>query len=131
MLQIILAVHCVLALAIIGLIMLQQGKGADMGASFGAGSSQTVFGSAGGGNVLARGTSWLAAAFFGTSIALAVVAKDQAASVGAVDVPAVEEVMEQTTDFDAPAADEPASDVPDFDAPPAGAGSDDGQVPEL
>ena len=43
--QIILVVHLLVALAIIGLIMLQQGKGADMGASFGAGASQTLFGS--------------------------------------------------------------------------------------
>jgi preprotein translocase subunit SecG len=45
--QLILVVHLVLALAIIGLIMLQQGKGADMGASFGAGASQTLLGSSG------------------------------------------------------------------------------------
>ena len=49
--QIILIVHLLVALAIIGLIMLQQGKGADMGASFGAGASQTLFGSDGSGNV--------------------------------------------------------------------------------
>ena len=48
--QIILVVHLLVALAIIGLIMLQQGKGADMGASFGAGASQTLFGSSGSGN---------------------------------------------------------------------------------
>ena len=52
--QIILIVHLLVALAIIGLIMLQQGKGADMGASFGAGASQTLFGSDGSGNVLTR-----------------------------------------------------------------------------
>ena len=47
--QLILVVHVVIALAIIGLILLQQGKGADMGASFGGGGSQTVFGAGGGG----------------------------------------------------------------------------------
>ena len=50
--QIVLIVHLILALTIIGLILLQQGKGADMGASFGAGASQTLFGSDGSGNVL-------------------------------------------------------------------------------
>lgn len=72
--QIILIVHLLVALAIIGLIMLQQGKGADMGASFGAGASQTLFGSDGSGNVLTRATGWLAALFFATSFGLALVA---------------------------------------------------------
>jgi preprotein translocase subunit SecG len=62
--QIILVVHLLIALSIIGLIMMQQGKGADIGASFGAGGSQTLFGSVGSANVLTRGTAWLAAAFF-------------------------------------------------------------------
>ena len=56
--QIVLIVHLLLALAIIGLIMLQQGKGADMGASFGAGASQTLLGSTGSANVLTRATAW-------------------------------------------------------------------------
>lgn len=78
--QIILVVHLVIALAVIGLIMLQQGKGADIGASFGAGASQTIFGSSGSGNVLSRGTGWLAAAFFATSFGLAVIADQRTAS---------------------------------------------------
>jgi len=72
--QIILVVHLLVALGIIGLIMIQQGKGADMGASFGAGASQTLFGSSGSGNALTRSTSWLVAAFFATSFGLAVIA---------------------------------------------------------
>ena len=63
--QIILVVHLLGALAIIGLILLQQGKGADMGASFGAGASQTLFGSTGSGNVLTKATAWLSVLFFG------------------------------------------------------------------
>lgn len=73
---IILIVHVVLALAIIGLIMLQQGKGAEMGASFGSGSSQTVFGAAGSGNLFSRMTGIMTAIFFVTSLSLAVVAKN-------------------------------------------------------
>ena len=79
--QIILVVHLLVALAIIGLIMIQQGKGADMGASFGAGASQTLLGSAGSGNALTKATSWLVAAFFATSFALAVVANEKTAPV--------------------------------------------------
>ncbi len=76
--QIIIIVHVLIALTIIGLVMLQQGKGADMGASFGSGSSQTVFGGVGGGSVLTKATAVLAVAFFTTSFALAIVAKNLA-----------------------------------------------------
>ena len=65
--QIILGAHLLVALAIIGLILLQQGKGAEMGASFGAGGSQTLFGSDGGGSVLTKATACLVALFFATS----------------------------------------------------------------
>lgn len=78
--QIILVVHLLIALSIIGLIMMQQGKGADIGASFGAGGSQTLFGSVGSANVLTRGTAWLAAAFFATSFGLAIIADSRTAS---------------------------------------------------
>jgi preprotein translocase subunit SecG len=79
--QIFLIVHLLVALAIIGLIMLQQGKGADMGASFGAGASQTLFGSGGGGNVLTRSTAVLVALFFATSFGLALLASQRSAPV--------------------------------------------------
>lgn len=85
--QLILIVHVLVALAIIGLILLQQGKGADMGASFGAGASQTLFGSSGSGNALTRGTAILATVFFATSFGLAVVAKNSAMSAGDIDLP--------------------------------------------
>ena len=62
--QIILIVHLLVALAIIGLIMLQQGKGADMGASFGAGASQTLVWRDGSGNVLTRATGWFGSLVF-------------------------------------------------------------------
>ena len=85
--QIILIVHLLIALAIIGLIMLQQGKGADMGASFGAGGSQTLFGADGGGNVLTKATALLAVSFFATSFGLAIIAKDKAAAVSDGEIP--------------------------------------------
>ena len=54
---IIIVVHVIVAIAIVGLVLLQQGKGADAGAAFGAGASNTVFGSAGSGNFLTRATT--------------------------------------------------------------------------
>ncbi|WP_101756787.1 preprotein translocase subunit SecG [Oceanicoccus sp. KOV_DT_Chl] len=107
--QIILIIHMLIALAIIGLIMIQQGKGADMGASFGAGSSQTLFGSGGGGSVLTLATTWLVALFFATSFGLAVIAKNNSANAGAVDlpIPAVVE-SKSAADVEIPAIDEQA-----------------------
>lgn len=93
--QILLVAHLLIALAIIGLIMLQQGKGADMGASFGSGGSQTLFGSQGSGNVLTKATTILVVGFFVTSFGLAIVAKDSANLVDEVDVllPGIEQVV--------------------------------------
>jgi preprotein translocase subunit SecG len=105
--QIVLIVHLLLALAIIGLIMLQQGKGADMGASFGAGASQTLFGSTGGANVLTRATTWLVAAFFATSFGLAIIATEKTRSVDDVDI-AVPAAQQQPATEEASADDLPA-----------------------
>ncbi|MHB8253407.1 MAG: preprotein translocase subunit SecG [Acidiferrobacter sp.] len=60
-----------IALALIGIVLIQHGKGADMGASFGGGSSQTLFGSRGSATFLSRVTAVLATLFFATSLALA------------------------------------------------------------
>lgn len=65
-----LILQVLLGLSIIGLVLLQQGKGADMGAAFGAGSAGTVFGARGGGSFLTRTTAILAAGFFLNSILL-------------------------------------------------------------
>lgn len=87
---IVLIVHVLLAAAIIGLILLQQGKGAEAGASFGAGASQTVFGSTGSGNFMSRMTAIVAAGIFATSFILAVYAKNKADSVGDAGIPSAE-----------------------------------------
>ncbi len=71
-----LVAHVLIAAAIIGLVMLQKGKGADAGAGFGAGASGTVFGARGSGNFLSRSTAIAAAAFFATSLGLAYVNRD-------------------------------------------------------
>lgn len=68
--EILIVVYVVVALALIGLILIQQGKGADMGASFGAGASATLFGSSGAGNFLTKTTTILATLFFVISIFL-------------------------------------------------------------
>jgi preprotein translocase subunit SecG len=68
--QVLIIAYVLIALALIGLVLIQQGKGADMGASFGAGSSATVFGSGGSGNFLTSATTYLAIAFFAISLIL-------------------------------------------------------------
>jgi preprotein translocase subunit SecG len=70
MYQLILLVHVFVAVFIVVLVLIQQGKGATMGASFGSGASQTVFGSRGSGSFLFRVTIGCAAIFFATSITL-------------------------------------------------------------
>lgn len=73
--SIILVIHIILAVLMIGLILVQQGKGADAGASMGGGGSATVFGGSGAGNFLSRLTAIFTALFFVTSIGLAILAK--------------------------------------------------------
>lgn len=87
--NLILLAHLIIALAIIGLILLQQGKGAEMGASFGAGASQTLFGASGSGNFFAKLTALFAAAFFATSFSLAVIAKNQSSVDPDLPIPAL------------------------------------------
>ncbi len=83
----ILVVHVITALAIIGLVLLQHGKGADMGAAFGSGSSGSLFGATGSANFLSRTTAVLAAIFFATSLGLAYVAthRPKPSAVGVMD----------------------------------------------
>ncbi|MDY0927582.1 preprotein translocase subunit SecG [Pantoea trifolii] len=70
MYEALLVVFLIVAIGLVGLIMLQQGKGADMGASFGAGASGTLFGSNGSGNFMTRMTAVLATLFFIISLVL-------------------------------------------------------------
>ncbi len=68
--QIVLIIHVLIAISLISLVLLQHGKGADVGAAFGSGASQTIFGSRGSGSFLFRITAGLALLFFATSIFL-------------------------------------------------------------
>lgn len=68
MYEILIVVYLIVSIALVGMILIQQGKGADMGASFGAGASATLFGSSGSGNFLTKTTAILATLFFVLSI---------------------------------------------------------------
>lgn len=70
MYQLLLIIHILIAISIVGLVLLQHGKGADVGAAFGSGASNTVFGSQGTGSFLFKLTGGLALAFFATSVLL-------------------------------------------------------------
>ena len=83
-LTLILTIHVLVALSIIFLVLLQHGKGADMGAAFGSGSSGSLFGATGSANFLSRTTAALAAVFFLTSLGLAYVATHKPQTGGSV-----------------------------------------------
>ena len=70
MFEVLMVMFLIVAIVLIGFIMIQQGKGADMGASFGSGASNTVFGSSGSGNFLSRTTAILAVIFFVLALVL-------------------------------------------------------------
>jgi len=84
MLTIILAVQILTALGMIGLILIQHGKGADMGAAFGSGGSGSLFGASGSANFLSHATAVLAAVFFVCTLALAYFGNLRPASSGSV-----------------------------------------------
>ncbi|MFA5493778.1 MAG: preprotein translocase subunit SecG [Porticoccaceae bacterium] len=113
MMQIILAVHLLTALAIIALVLVQQGKGAEAGASFGAGASQTIFGSSGSWNFFSKATALLATLFFVTSFSLAVMAKHKA-GMGDSFIPDIGDIPSAVLDGDIPVVpqDSGASEVP-------------------
>lgn len=73
---IVLIAHVFISLGLVGLVLLQHGKGADAGAAFGSGASATVFGSQGSSNFLSHGTAVLATLFFFTSLGLAYMSRD-------------------------------------------------------
>lgn len=87
MYQLILLIHVIAAVCIIALILLQQGKGADMGAAFGGGASNTVFGSAGSLPFLVKVTAILAAILFATSLVLGYLTSQAAKNAGVVKLP--------------------------------------------
>jgi preprotein translocase subunit SecG len=77
MYQLILMIHVVIAVVLIGLVLIQHGKGADIGAAFGSGASNTLFGSQGTGGFLFKLTGGLAMTFFVTSLTLSYLVSTQ------------------------------------------------------
>ena len=84
LMNVVIALHVLVALAIIGLVLLQHGKGADMGSGFGSGSSGSLFGATGSANFLSRATAVFATVFFITSLGLAYLANVKPKSGGGV-----------------------------------------------
>lgn len=80
----VLLVHILAAIGVIGLVLVQHGKGADMGAAFGSGASGSLFGATGSANFLSRTTAVLAAVFFVTSLSLAYIASSKPKTSGSV-----------------------------------------------
>jgi len=99
-----LIIHVALAIAVIGLVLIQHGKGADAGAAFGAGASSTVFGARGSASFMTRLTTAMAALFFVTSIFLFYLAANRERSTGSVtDIPGVvQESAPAAADSDLP-----------------------------
>lgn len=109
--EVLIVVYLIVALMLIGMVLIQQGKGADMGASFGSGGSNTVFGSTGSGNFMTRTTAILATLFFVISLILGNQTADK-------------DKEEDGLNLEVPVATQPATDVPATDPKP------DSDVPE-
>lgn len=118
--SLLLTVHILVAIAIIGLVLMQHGKGADMGAAFGSGASGSLFGATGSANFLSRTTGVLAAVFFLTSLGLAYIGSSKPKTTGSV---MQEAVQSQTVS-------QPASAGVETPASPAGAGSKANDIPK-
>src|SRR5689334_4564527 len=130
---VVLVLHVLTALAVCGFVLLQHGKGADMGAAFGSGSSGSLFGASGSANFLSRTTAVLAGVFFVCTLLLAYFGnlRPTAASSGSV-------LDRAPITAPAPAASGPAAQIPaggapavssDLPVPPAPAASGAGQIP--
>ena len=109
MLTVLTVFHVVLTISLIGLVLIQRGKGADMGAAFGSGASATMFGSQGSASFLTRTTAVVATLFFVTSLSLAYMGgqRDERKSVTEVE----QLIAPAATEAEAPAA---PSDKPDL-----------------
>ena len=90
---VLIGVHFLIAVALIGFILMQHGKGADMGAAFGSGASGSLFGAAGSANFLSRTTGILAALFFALALTMAYVARHSTATTNSV----IDRVAQPTT----------------------------------
>ncbi len=127
--NVLIVLHVLVALAIIGLVLLQHGKGADMGSGFGGGASGSLFGATGSANFLSRTTAVLAALFFILSLALAYVATRRPLEEGGV----MDTVRRSAPQKPAAVPQTPADSTqkPSADAPkPPAEGAKDREVPQ-
>jgi len=107
--KVLLAVHVLIALSIIGLVLLQHGKGADMGSGFGGGASGSLFGATGSANFLSRTTAVLATVFFISSLGLAYLATNKPKSGASVMESVKEQPAKPISPSDVPVPKEPAA----------------------
>jgi preprotein translocase subunit SecG len=122
--------HMLLSVGLVGLVLMQHGKGADAGAAFGSGASATVFGARGSANFLSRATAIFAALFFATSLALAWVSMRTTGPSGVMEGLQVEQVVESDANTDTPAL--PESDLPSAQTPePTGGQGADSDLPSV
>lgn len=124
--SVLVAIDVVIAIALIGLILMQQGKGASVGAAFGSGASGTVFGARGSASFITRSTAVLATLFFVNSTVLAYLASNQPEAISVIDSVVNEQQVEAPAVLDVPAIEEadvveevieesePQGDVPDI-----------------
>lgn len=117
--------HLLAAVSVIVLVLLQQGKGADMGASFGSGASGSLFGSTGSANFLSRFTAVLATTFFITSLALTYYSGHQTKSVGVMQLQQNSQTVKPVAPVDTTAPTTPAGQIV-----PGNAGSKAGEIPK-
>jgi len=108
--SILVAIDVLLAIAIVGLVLIQQGKGADAGAAFGSGSSGTVFGAQGSASFLTKLTTVLAIAFFVVSLWLAHLASNRPVAESVIDTDVVEETVKENSLSDVPGTDDMSAD---------------------
>ena len=139
---VLLVLHLLIAVAICAFVLLQHGKGADMGAAFGSGASGSLFGAAGSANFLSRTTAILAAVFFLSSLGLTWFGSRHGPASGVMQQGIMEKTAPKTSDIptapgapaappatDAGKAADPAKAAPP-PAPPAADGSKAGEVPK-
>lgn len=110
--KLVLVVHVLAALGVIGLVLLQHGKGADMGASFGSGASGSLFGVSGSSNFMSRATAGFVLVFFTTSLTLAYMASDKAGGSSVVKAHAAQSAVAADKAVAAPVADAAKAEVP-------------------
>jgi len=133
--NILLVIHLLVAVAIVTLVLLQRGKGADMGAAFGGGSSESLFGARGSANFLSRATAALVTVFFLSSLTLAYIYTRQGGEAGSViggdSVIQSQSESESSPDSVAPPGDPPPAPDAQTETQPEGPSSGPSDVPAV